>query len=328
MRYSRQPPGFGTATVRFHMTPWVKALLIANAAVFLVTFVLANFTRAGSEPVFDLLAFSPARIWSRPWGMVTYMFVHAGFWHLLMNALFIFFFGPPLESRWGSSMFVRFYLICGLGGVLLSFAFSDSSIVGASAACYGIMLAFAMIWPNTPVYIWGLVPVKVKWLVIVLVAISFLSAAGPNSGGIAHLAHLGGAAAGFLMVKSGWLPAFAPGSPVRSDWGPGSGGGRKRGRPAGAERRWARWWGEIAGRRGARGRSREGHPRVVRDGGGGSTRTEDPRQRPASRRVERRQAELDRVDAVLDKISRQGINSLTAEERDILDRVSRQTRAN
>ena len=328
MRYSRQPPGFGTATVRFHMTPWVKALLIANAAVFLVTFVLANFTRAGAEPVFDLLAFSPARIWSRPWGMVTYMFVHAGFWHLLMNALFIFFFGPPLESRWGSSMFVRFYLICGLGGVLLSFAFSDSSIVGASAACYGIMLAFAMIWPNTPVYIWGLVPVKVKWLVIVLVAISFLSAAGPNSGGIAHLAHLGGAVAGFLMMKSGWLPAFAPGSPVRSDWGPGSGGGgsavalRARsgdGRGGGGRLQ--------AGAAHAAGRARDirGWCATAVEGAPG------PRIRgsvPRAAGVERRQAELDRVDAVLDKISRQGINSLTAEERDILDRVSRQTRAN
>ncbi|MCY4574924.1 MAG: rhomboid family intramembrane serine protease [Gemmatimonadetes bacterium] len=322
MRYTQQPPGFGTASVRFHMTPWVKALLIANGVVFLVTFIV------GAEPVFDLLAFSPARIWSRPWGMVTYMFVHAGFWHLLMNCLFIFFFGPPLESRWGSSMFLRFYLICGLGGVLLSFAFSNSAIVGASAACYGIMLAFAMIWPNTPVYIWGLVPVKVKWLVIVLVSISFLSAVGPNGGGIAHLAHLGGAIAGFLMVKSGWLPAVAPGAPVRSDWGPGAGGGKGRRRAAGGEGRWARWWGEITGRTGARGRRRGGRAWVVRDGGGGDDRKEGRGPRTEDRGAKRERAELDKVDAVLDKISEHGINSLTAEERDLLDRVSRQTRAN
>lgn len=322
MRFNQQSPGFGSASVRFHMTPWVKALLIANGVVFLVTFIV------GARPVFDLFAFAPARIWSRPWGMVTYMFVHAGFWHLLMNCLFIFFFGPPLESRWGSSIFVRFYLLCGLGGVLLSFAFSDSAIVGASAACYGIMLAFAMIWPNTPVYIWGLVPVKVKWLVIVLVSISFLSAVGPNGGGIAHLAHLGGAVAGFLMMKSGWLPAFAPGAPVRSDWGPGAGAGKRRGRAGGGKGRWARWWGEITGRTGARDRRRGGRAWIVREGGGGVDRSERTGRRTGARRADHERAELDKVDAVLDKISEHGINSLTAEERDLLDRVSRQTRAN
>ena len=110
-------------------TPWVRNLLIANAAVFLLT-VAVGFERA-----FELLAFSPARALTRPWAMITYMFVHAGLWHLLMNLLIIYFFGPPLEERWGSDRFIKFYLICGLGGALLSFAFSDSSIVGASAAC-------------------------------------------------------------------------------------------------------------------------------------------------------------------------------------------------
>ena len=334
MRYSQQPPGFGRATVRFHMTPWVKALLIANGVVFLVTLIVSFVT--GPEPIYDLFAFSPARIWSRPWGMVTYMFVHAGVWHLLMNALFIFFFGPPLESRWGSNIFIRFYLICGLGGVLLSFAFSDAAIVGASAACYGMMLAFAMIWPNTPVYIWGLVPVKVKWVVLVLVGISFLSAVGPRGGGIAHLAHLGGAVAGFLMMKSGLLPAFAPGAPPGGGWGPGArggwkpgpGGGRTRAGAEGVKRGWARWWDGITGRTGGRGRQRGGRSWVVRDGGGGSEPEGRPGRRTRDRRNEHERAQLDQVDAVLDKISRKGINSLTAEERDLLDRVSRQTRAN
>ena len=326
MRYRQQPPGFGTATVRFHMTPWVKALLIANGVVFLVTWIATWF--GGAETVFDLFAFSPSRIWSRPWGMVTYMFVHAGLWHLLMNALFIFFFGPPLESRWGSSIFIRFYVICGLGGVLLSFAFSDSAIVGASAACYGMMLAFAMIWPNTPVYVWGLFPVKVKWLVIFLMAISFLSAIGPSGGGIAHLAHLGGALAGFLMMKSGWLPAFATEAPPRGEWGPGAGGRGRRGGAGSGKRWWARWWGDIAGRTGSGGRRRGGRARIVRDGGAGRAGDTDRGRHADVRRTERQRAELDRVDAVLDKISRRGIDSLTAEERALLDRVSRRTRAN
>ncbi|MYI06011.1 MAG: rhomboid family intramembrane serine protease [Gemmatimonadetes bacterium] len=119
MRYSQQTPAFGNVSARLNVTPWVKRLLIANAVVYLIT------RAVGQDPVFDLFAFSPDRIWTRPWGILTYMFLHAGFWHLLMNMLFIFFFGPPLESRWGSAVFIKFYLICGLGGVLLCFAVSN-----------------------------------------------------------------------------------------------------------------------------------------------------------------------------------------------------------
>ena len=281
----RNPSSTGVASAfgGFSVTPWVKILLIANASVFLITVAV------GYGVVADLFAFSPGRIWTRPWGMVTYMFVHAGLWHLLMNLLFIFFFGPPLEARWGSDLFVKFYLICGLGGVLLSFAFSGASIVGASAACYGIMLAFALIWPNAPVYVWGLVPVRVKWLVIFLVALSFVSAIGPSRDGVAHLAHLGGAIAGFLLVQSGWMSR-----PGRTTVGKGP-------------------------RRTSQGsRAHASPPKVIKVF----------EQRSSSKRAARESAELDRVDAVLDKISAQGIDSLTAEERELLDRVSRQTRAN
>lgn len=317
MRYSQQPPTFGTATARLNVTPWVKRLLIANALVFLISWAV------GPVRVFDLFAFSPEHIWARPWGILTYMFLHAGLWHLLMNLLFIFFFGPPLESRWGSAVFIKFYLICGLGGVLLSFFFSDAVIVGASAACYGMMLAFAMIWPNTNVYIWGLVPVRVKWLVIFLVALSFASAIGPNRDGIAHLAHLGGAVAGFLMMKSGLLPVFAPVATGRRDRGPGATGNRA-GNRAGARRPQTRWWERARGGSGPR--KRRGRQRKWSVQSGGGTR---PETGAARKRKEVRQAEeLDQVDAVLDKISAGGIDSLTVEERDLLDRVSRQTRTN
>lgn len=340
MRHSQQPPAFGSAPVRFNVTPWVKRLLIANGVVFVIAWLMSVTGVFGLSRVFDLFAFSPTRIWVRPWGMLTYMFLHAGFWHLLMNMLIIFFFGPPLESRWGSSVFIKFYLICGLGGVLLSFFFSSSSIVGASAACYGMMLAFAMLWPNTNVYIWGLVPVKVKWLVIFLVALSFASAIGPNRDGIAHLAHLGGAVAGFLMMKSGLLPAFAPAATGRRDWGPGATGKRADVRAAGRKPRtgWreppsrgtgprTRWWDRFTREAGPR-RSRKRQPGnwTVHSGGASPSNAESPRKRAEAevRQVE----ELDRVDAVLDKISSMGIDSLTAEERDLLDRVSRQTRTN
>ncbi len=326
MTYPNRPPAYGGPAPRMRVTPWVRILLAANAAVFLVTVAV------GPERMFDLFAFSPGRMLARPWGMLTYMFIHAGLWHLLMNLLFIFFFGPPLEARWGSDRFIKFYLICGLGGVLLSFAFSDAGIVGASASCYGIMLAFAMAWPNQTVYIWALVPVRVKWLVAFLVAMSFVSAISPSRDGVAHLAHLGGAVAGLLLVKSGWLPAFGSRAAVPGGWGPGAGADGVRGRAA---RR----------RRGGRG---AGWRRLVRPKASGPSLWKERRQGPGAGRrpvegpadeaamkairehmAERRaRRELDRVDEVLDKISARGINSLTAEERELLDRVSRQTQLN
>ena len=322
MRYVNQSPAYGGPAPRLSVTPCVKILLMVNAGVFLVTVAV------GASPMFDLFAFSPARMLERPWGMLTYMFMHAGPWHLLMNLLFIFFFGPPLEARWGSDRFIKFYLICGLGGVLLSFAFSDVVIVGASAACYGIMLAFAMAWPNQTVYIWALVPVKVKWLVIFLVAMSFVSAISPNRDGVAHLAHLGGAVAGFLLAKSGWLPAYGSGSTRLSGWGPGAGGAGVRGR---RERRGVGGlWRRLVRRRPSGPglwRAREPGRRVRRP-------VKDPEEEAFLKVLDEHMAErrarqeLDRIDEVLDKISTHGINSLTAEERALLDRVSRQTQLN
>ena len=350
MRYVNQSSSFGGPSVRLHVTQWVRILLIANALVFLVGLAV------GRELIIDLFAFSPGRLADRPWGMVTYMFVHGGLWHLLMNLLFIFFFGPPLEERWGSDMFIKFYLVCGLGGVLLSFAFSGATIVGASAACYGLMLAFALAWPEQPVYIWGMFPVRVKWLVAFLVALSFASAIGPSRDGVAHLAHLGGAVAGFLLVKSGWMPSYGGGyGGVEQGGAAGWRGGRRSGR--GSAQRGGRVWGRDrggSGRRGpsrwgagSRGTSRRGEagvsrrgrgPRRGRDSGRGRGNRDAAagsgriaaafEKRRARQRAAGERAELDQVDAVLDKISARGIESLTAEERELLDRVSKQTKAN
>lgn len=351
MRYVNQSSSFGGPPARFQVTHWVRILLIANALVFLVGLAV------GRGMIIDLFAFSPGRLADRPWGMVTYMFVHAGLWHLLMNLLFVFFFGPPLEERWGSDMFIKFYLVCGLGGVLLSFAFSGATIVGASAACYGLMLAFALAWPEQPVYIWGMFPVRVKWLVAFLVALSFASAIGPSRDGVAHLAHLGGAVAGFLLVKSGWMPSYGGGYGAMGQggtvgWGDGrrgGRGGRGHARRGGRSRGRGRGWSGRRGRgrsgssrwgTGPRGSSRDGSSRdgiarasrrgrPKRDEAAGSGRIAAAfEERRARQRAARERAELDQVDAVLDKISARGIESLTAEERELLDRVSRQTKAN
>ena len=92
------------------MTPWVKRLIVANLAVFVAQWIL-------KLPVESWFAFAPSQVLYRPWTPITYMFAHSGFWHIFFNMLMLFFFGPPLEERWGSREFIKYYLICGLGGV-------------------------------------------------------------------------------------------------------------------------------------------------------------------------------------------------------------------
>jgi membrane associated rhomboid family serine protease len=192
------------------MTPWVLRLLVANVAVFFLT---AALPRVGS-----LLALWPSLILYRPWGIVTYMFVHAGFWHLFFNMLGIFFFGPRLELQLGGRSFMTLYLLSGLGGAAFSFLFAPhAAVVGASGAVFGILLGFAYFWPKAPIYIWGVLPVQARWLVIVLAGVSIYAGVSGSGSGIAHFAHLGGFAAGYAYLRwqrrkyfQQWKPMATP----------------------------------------------------------------------------------------------------------------------
>jgi membrane associated rhomboid family serine protease len=176
------------------MTPWVLRLLLANLILFLVA-------PPGSVP-FRLLMFVPVEILSRPWGIFTYMFLHGGFMHILFNMIGLFFFGPRLESRIGSGDFIRLYVLAGLVGALLSFAFEPrAAIVGASGAVFGVLYGFAHYWPHERIYIWGVLPVPSRVMVIGLAAISIYSGLSGAGAGIAHFAHLGGFAGGWAYLK-------------------------------------------------------------------------------------------------------------------------------
>lgn len=273
--------GFGFG---FALTPVVKRLLIANAAVFFVALFLPRVL------VVDWLAFHPGRLLTRPWGAFTYMFVHGDFWHIFMNMLVLFFFGPALEARWGSREFFKFYVVAGFGGVALSFVFAPSgAIIGASAAVYGVMLAFAMNWPNAPIYIWGIFPVKAKWLVGFLFVVTVFSAFGSAGGGVAHFAHLGGLLTALVYLKMDWRVPQMANRVKRSS--------RKVRRLA------------IV-------------PRDEEDEAAEGRESSDAWSQADERRL------LDAVDRVLDKISEQGMGSLTADERRLLDEVSRRHRTN
>jgi membrane associated rhomboid family serine protease len=259
----------------YGLTPWVQRLIIANAIIFLAT------TLDGSGFVRSYMAFVPGDILMRPWTVLTYMFAHGDFWHLFFNMLGLFFFGPPLESRWGSREFVKFYFLCGLGGAALSFLFAfHSPIIGASAAVYGVMLAFAMNWPDAPIYIWGIFPVQAKWLVGIIAGLSLWSAILGAENGVAHFAHLGGFVAAIVYLK----------------------------------------WENI---RRKRIRRMFSPPKLSVVQRGNETPAEP---RSSSGRPETPAKLLDELDRVLEKISTDGMSSLTFEERKLLDDVSRKYR--
>lgn len=190
----------------FGMTPWVRRLLVANLLVFLLQqTVILHADRA--------FAFDPITALSRPWTAVTYMFLHAGILHLAFNLLALYIFGPPVEERMGSRAFIGFYFAGGLGGALLSYALvlllHSSPVIGASAAVYAVMLAFAWYWPDEPIYVFPFPqPVYAKWLVAFAVLLSLILALpyfNHLEPGVAHVAHLGGFATAFIWLKmDGW----------------------------------------------------------------------------------------------------------------------------
>lgn len=280
MAYNQSGYGYGTS-FSFMLTPMVKRLMIANAVVFAVTLLV------GQPFMVEWFAFQPREIFFRPWGVVTYMFVHGDLMHLAVNMLVLFFFGPPLEARWGEREFLKFYLICGLGGVALSYLFLPVAVIGASAAGYGIMIGFALNWPNAPIYIWGIFPVKAKYLVTFFFVLAFLSAVQGTGGGVAHFAHLGGLISGFLYLKADWRP-------TRS---------LQRFRSAAKKTR-----------------------RMAIVPRGDEAESDEASSSPKPARED--PALYDRVDAVLDKISAEGMSSLTPAELELLDRVSKKHRSN
>ena len=177
------------------MTPWVLRLVVANVAMF----ALQSFTGV----FYQLFVLVPSAMLYRPWTLVTYMFLHGGLTHLLFNMLGLFFFASRVEQRLGTRRFLALYFIAGITGGLLSLPFTpNAQIIGASGGVFGVMMAFAMFWPRERIYIWGVLPVEARILVIATTAIALWSGL-QGGGGVAHFAHLGGYLGAFLYLK--WI---------------------------------------------------------------------------------------------------------------------------
>jgi membrane associated rhomboid family serine protease len=174
------------------VTPWVQRLLIANVLMYFVQQTVPGLTQA--------LAFVPIAILSRPWTMVTYMFMHGSISHILFNMIALYFFGSRVEQRLGPERFFVLYFVGGISGALMSFAFEPyAPVIGASAGVFGVMLAFARFWPRDQIFIWGIIPIEARWLVGITTVMALFGGFS-GGGGVAHFAHLGGFLGAFVYL--------------------------------------------------------------------------------------------------------------------------------
>ena len=190
--------------------PVIKNLLIINVAVFFIQ-MIANNLMLGGKPLWYVLnmwfALNPISdgFNFQIWQLITYQFMHGDFWHILFNMFMLWMFGMEIENLLGSKKFLLYYLTCGVAAGLAQLFIaplfsSPAPTIGASGAVYGVMIAFAMMFPDRYILlIFPPIPVKAKYMIGFFIIIEFLSVNSANST-VAHLAHLGGALAGFLFI--------------------------------------------------------------------------------------------------------------------------------
>lgn len=277
----------------------LSVIVIANVAIWILTlfFPMVDYLFARPEGYtldvcYDWLALSSQieMLPYRPWTLLSYMFLHAGLWHVLFNMVMLYFGGIMCCRYLGSRRFGWIYFLSGLAGALLYLLVYNvfpvgrlgvSTIVGASAAVLGVFIAVAVYLPEQEVAFWMLrtFSVKLKYLAIAFVVIDLLSISVSNAGG--HIAHLGGALFGFLYV-------------VVMRWRSSHGGAGHVNRGFFAQRR------QQKIRKKQEKTARQGRPL-----------TDDEYNR-------RRAADQKRVDSILDKISKSGYENLTKEEKEFL----------
>jgi membrane associated rhomboid family serine protease len=179
-------------------------MLIINGGIFLLQLLPGRW--------FELnLGLTPARFYADfpnlLYQVFTYMFLHSTafpFFHLLFNMLVLWMFGTEIELTWRSRVFGRFYLLAGIAGSLLTLIVMPSSpgpVIGASGAVYGVLIAYWLMFPQRQIFLFPLpIPMKVKWAIPGMMLVGFLF----SGGGVAHMAHLGGALFGFIYLKLDW----------------------------------------------------------------------------------------------------------------------------
>jgi membrane associated rhomboid family serine protease len=191
--------------------PVIKNFLIINGAVFLIQIFLQGFTFTDSlgrsvsvNSLFtEYFALMPLGYGFLPWQLISFQFMHASFTHILFNMLYLWMFGMELENAWGSKKFLIYYLTCGIGAGLTQLFLSPlfggavAPTVGASGGVYGVLMAFALMFPNRPIYLYFFIPIPAKYLIGFMILIEFFSVSDQSL--TAHLAHIGGAVIGLIF---------------------------------------------------------------------------------------------------------------------------------
>lgn len=282
------------------VTRAVQALIAINVVVW---FVQATVYRDLSSWLSFDYAAQPARWWTA----LTYMFAHTGALHLMANMYGLYLFGPRVEHSWGYKKFVWFYALCGLGGVLFDMlVIKSGSLVGSSAAVFGVMTAAAMQWPDDELYPLFVMPMRVRSLVVGLVVLNLgLGVVGTTDGtNIAYFAQVGGVFAAYIYMR---MAASTGMDQVRQ---------RVANIPEADEPPRA-----IPRNLPRRERGDEVDDIVAKSKAIAAKRVATLT--PPSRR---REAKADELNRVLDKISEHGISSLTGEERRLLEEMSKNLR--
>lgn len=204
-----------------NVPPAVKNIIIINVCVMIMTALNENF-------MYEKFAlFYPTSPFFHWWQPVTHMFMHGGFWHLFFNMYTLYIFGTVLERVWGTKKFLLFYFVTGLGAALIHtgvewiqmqawmsqvaegsmaaqasiHALKMTPTVGASGAIYGLLMGYAMLYPDSMMTLmFPPISMKAKWFVLIFAGIELLTGVTGMGGGIAHFAHLGGLIFGFLLI--------------------------------------------------------------------------------------------------------------------------------
>ena len=212
----RRAPSRYTSHISFGPGPVstaIKALIAANVVLFLAQKVAPYDATLPTDVLTAWLGLRPVDVLSHlsVWQLATYMFLHAGVLHIVFNMLALWMFGAELERIWGTRYFLKYYFVTGTGAAILTVLFSllpfdfaadlhRSIVIGASGAIYGLLLAYALYFPDRPIYMYLVFPIPAKYFVMIMGALAFYSSVG-ETGGVASATHLGGLVIGYLYLK-------------------------------------------------------------------------------------------------------------------------------
>jgi membrane associated rhomboid family serine protease len=191
------------------MTPIVRKLIITCVSIWVIQFLLVRMANVHLSQYFGVSAEDVVR--GRLWQPFTYMFLHSpgSIFHVALNMLFLWMFGTELERFWRGKAFLRYFLVCGVGGgvaaTLLGLVSEGRTVtIGASGAVFGLLIAYGVVFAERTILFMLIFPMKAKTMALIMFVILFFNTFGQSSDNISHIAHLGGAITGFLYLKRAW----------------------------------------------------------------------------------------------------------------------------